>query len=138
MMTKREVYELCKTHFPNCGCGSPEGVARLIRDVLIGFKGDIDYEKMKAILPGVYGDNENFGEWFLLYVIDASGLIEHGCSVRGSWLTPKGKGFVAAIETYEDWEDLMQGTIEFECEGQDEVPHYEEGGGPVPNWNGAP
>lgn len=113
-MTKHEFYACCDKHIVFCGCGCPDEVATLIRDVLIAFKNGNPYDDVKALLPGVYSDSKaNYAEWFLIYQLDSYGLLEHGVSIRGSWLTPLGKEFVVALETYEEWLPLMTGRVGF-------------------------
>jgi hypothetical protein len=140
MMTKKQVYEFCQEHLPNCGCGAPDETMALIRSVLIACKGSETWDALKKLLPGVYSEPNNFAEWFLLYVLDHCDLIDHGTTVRCPWLTTKGESFVAAIESYPDWSDLMTGNIGFESDprkGTINLPVYtslDRKYVPVPGW----
>jgi hypothetical protein len=109
-MTRQELRVFLNEWF--CGCGSPESVARFVRDVLavydcrhghgLSLFNPDDRPKLKqlwadtdaavnALMPsdGV--------QYFVLYVLTHWDLLEHGGTVGGSWLTEKGKAVLAAL-----------------------------------------
>lgn len=105
MLSKKDIYEFWKANLPTCGCGAPDDTCEFIYKVLCGFADGSPYDTLKKILPGVYSGSDslekgadNYAEWFLLYRLDQIGLLEHGGSIRGSWLTDKGKELVAAMK----------------------------------------
>jgi len=50
------------------------------------------------------------GEWFLC-LLDKAGLIEHGSSIGGSWLTNKGIRLRDALNDESIWEEFMNDTV---------------------------
>ena len=43
--------------------------------------------------------------WFALYMVDGLGLIEHGCTICGSWLTDDGEVALAFLDIYgHEWD----------------------------------
>lgn len=103
-----------------CGCGLPEEVYGLIRDILTlapffeGYKtGQPNHEKVKALLGGSGAVFYGF-----LYWLDRAGLIEHGTSVGGSWLSGKGAHYLPLMRRH-GWDDV--GEAGFPHDG-DECP----------------
>lgn len=73
--------------FNFCGCGDSTRNLRYIKEQL---------EKInKGSVYEINEDNAVF--YFFLYWADKEELIEHGCSVGGSWLTDKGKEVLRLI-----------------------------------------
>jgi hypothetical protein len=89
-----------------CGCGSPDfrikfikGLLNLIND---RYEQDLPYEEYKKRLAELFGfkENENAKYYFngiqdgiIEFVLDQlneAGLLEHGSTVGGSWLSPYG------------------------------------------------
>jgi hypothetical protein len=81
-----------------CGCGYPESAYDLVRD-LLGLAPFYENSRWKVAesltgnIPGAYH--------IVLGALQRAGLIEHGSSLDGSWLTPKGKWCLAAMRTAE-------------------------------------
>lgn len=79
-----------------CGCGDPESAADSFREIMEMFQEDdrngytsvhVNYERFKAY-------SEKHGEgltYCILYWLTGMGLIEHGGSVGGSWMTDLGR-----------------------------------------------
>lgn len=102
-----------------CGCGNPEIVLTRIRDVLraianrsaawrgmpiMPLSNESDHsEYAKEQLAKTLGPDQAL-EYLMLYVLDAADLTEHGGSVGGSWLTPKGEELLAFLESHEEGE----------------------------------
>ena len=80
-----------------CGCGDPEGVQTWLQRVLETLKGEpfVGWPARQQVLRS----DPDASDLFVLYVLDAMGLTEHGGSVGGSWLTDKGRKFLADLET---------------------------------------
>lgn len=100
----------------SCGCGDPEAVVTLVRDVLTVIQQRWDDSKrfgplvfnnpelhaiykredeaLKALLPsdGLY--------YFVLYMLTHWDLLEHDGGVGGSWLTDKGKQALFALTAH--------------------------------------
>ena len=117
-----------------CGCGDPEGVLLWVLGVLEAFKDRSDenrklanaydenelfdteaeefrskaWSKNSAAIDDVL-DCKDCGEGavklFVLYQIDNLGLLEHGTSIGGSWLTDLGEKVLAAIQNKPWWQD---------------------------------
>lgn len=75
-----------------CGCGIPEEAYQAVLDML---KRAEDRKNGKLIL-----DNNNPHELFMAYILDHLGLLEHGSSIYGAWLTDKGKKMLEALEKF--------------------------------------
>lgn len=77
-----------------CGCGNPDDAYGALRDTLDAYDND-------EARGGWDGRVQRTKDWWaklgdgyahlLLYFIDAAGLLEHGGSVGGSWLSEDGK-----------------------------------------------
>jgi hypothetical protein len=83
-----------------CGCGRPETAWQVILDHLENgsLVGD-DWDKRTLVL--------NSGERYVVaYVLTTLGLLEHGGSVDGSWITPAGEQVRDFLREYGvDWID---------------------------------
>ena len=103
-----------------CCCGNPdEGFAALLESLKIRDSGDGSEaawkeraERIKTWAYKLGGNYEARGsgyDFLLLYFMDAAGLLEHGGSVGGSWLSDKGKAVLAFLEHYgtdpDEWPD---------------------------------
>jgi hypothetical protein len=80
--------------FGACGCGAPEDVAELLRDVLAAV--DLDegkFARLDELIP------QSGAQYWILYYVAHLGLTEHGGSVPG-WLTPRGKEVLAALRLH--------------------------------------
>ena len=65
----------------------------LVGDVLrLLSKPDRNYKEFESLIPN------NAMLLFILYYLDEKGLIEHGSSVYGSWLSPTGYDLLSDIE----------------------------------------
>jgi len=73
-----------------CGCGSAEHFAEESVRLLTDFATPMELRKNLAYDSEFY---ELLAHW-----IDSVGLIEHGTTVRGSWLTEKGKHVYEVIK----------------------------------------
>jgi hypothetical protein len=75
-----------------CGCGSSDELAQLAMNVLDNYALPHDERTLR-----VYDDMtlEVLAHW-----IDSKGLIEHGSSIGGSWLSPLGKVVHAELRKY--------------------------------------
>ncbi len=86
-----------------CGCGCPDECVDLLHKALKGYKARTDSEwedkSIENIVP-VYGKQDNLFAWWFLYTLSNLEIIEHGCSVRGCWLTEFGEELLRALDTY--------------------------------------
>jgi len=114
--------QLCHSDLKFCGCGDPESVYELVRDLLGLFQERSDaWERDRQEHPpfGQAGSDPARGIWqqikdligggdgtyyAVLYWLDGSGMIEHGGSVAGSWLTQKGQYYLSLMRMHE-WDD---------------------------------
>lgn len=89
-----------------CGCGAPETAADRLLGILRRIKESQEWTAhCKGPRPHEYGSevgvdpNQDEGlYWLLWYWIDDRGWIEHGSSVRGSWLTQEGERAIEVLE----------------------------------------
>jgi hypothetical protein len=84
---------------PGCGCGYLEQRMELLRQVL----------RDCPLYEGNKGRSYDspLGEW-LLCVADSSGLIEHGTTIQGSWITSRGKRLLAVLNDETAWARLIR------------------------------
>jgi hypothetical protein len=79
---------------PSCGCGSPRSIAGYVVACLKKYTDDSsrpDYEDLPAMFFLSWADHEDY--------------IEHGSTIRCSWLTDKGKELIRDLETVMKEED---------------------------------
>jgi hypothetical protein len=90
-----------------CACGAPEEALDLLQKVLATFhereisedEAGPKWKRFHEIIESLLGKPLHGGLfWSYLYTLDAAGLLEHGSNVSGSWLTPKGRDILAALE----------------------------------------
>lgn len=95
-----------ETWFSNnfCGCGQPEKAVCFLRELFSMFQENennmIDSDRCKEL-------EEKYNEGLVLYelyILTNMDFIEHGGSVYGSWLTPKGKLLREYFTIYSDEE----------------------------------
>ena len=75
-----------------CGCGAPEETREWLGKVMaiIGKRRTPEWASWDEVEATIQGDKSSL-TYFVLYVLDAMGLTEHGGSVGGCWLTEKGR-----------------------------------------------
>jgi hypothetical protein len=89
------LYKLTADDLRFCGCGCPEDAYNLVRDILALAPFRDHREELRALIGG--GD----GAFYLvLYVLDSAGLIDHGTSIDGSWITKKGSHYLALMQRH--------------------------------------
>lgn len=86
-----ELMEECKHFFYYeklgwCGCGCPEDAERCVLNLL---------SEIKVKTADVYADDLLL---CLAYTLDHAGLLEHGTSIGGAWLTEEGKMYLYLLE----------------------------------------
>lgn len=81
-----------------CGCGYPQAAYDLVRDLLglIPFYEDERWKAAEALTGNIPGAHH-----IVLGAMERAGLIEHGSSQTGAWLTEKGRWCLAAMRTAE-------------------------------------
>lgn len=103
--------QLCKMGF--CDCGSKKGVAFMIRDILRAIENRTNnydvmdtekaYELFDEEINEILGfSRENVVFEFILHTLNAVDILEHGSSVRGSWLTDYGREILCAFDIVGD------------------------------------
>ena len=96
-----------------CSCGRPDGISFMIRDVLRVIENKrLNYEIMsfeeyydvfnKELVEIIGFDSNHIAFEFILHVLNAAGLLEHGSGVGGSWLTEYGRDILCAFEIVKD------------------------------------
>lgn len=87
-----------------CGCGNPEAAYDLVRDLLslMPLYEDARWRTAEALTGNIPGAHH-----IVLGAMERAELIEHGTSLHGAWLTPKGEWCLAAMRTAEH-DDLNQ------------------------------
>jgi hypothetical protein len=84
---------------PSCGCGDPASIGRYVKDMLTKFvprpgePKNLDYWNKVSY--------EDLPTMFFLSWADHEGFIEHGTTIRCSWLTERGIQLLADIEEIE-------------------------------------
>ena len=85
-----------------CGCGAPEDSLRYIRDCLRHIANLKQVHEKQATYEAWGNEGKELmgrAEYFTRYVLDQKGLTEHGTSIKGAWLTDKGREILADIDT---------------------------------------
>jgi len=86
-----------------CGCGSPERTQEVIKLVLEAHSIK-DYKCRMEALSNIcdvdINKNANYDGLiqFVLYILDSHGILEHGSSIGGAWLTEKGKALLELLQ----------------------------------------
>lgn len=84
-----------------CGCVGDEPIAKA-RDVMKDLdRTDDNWIRWDELVARHFGGDEAYG-YFVLQYLDRRGLVEHGTSIRSSWLTEKGKECLEAMEWREN------------------------------------
>jgi len=94
-----------------CGCGNPEDIMQLIKDLLnqISHKWDNEktYEERQEEIIKIFNFNGKVNHAvydFILNYLDIVGLLEHGGSIGGSWLTERGKVILKLMNQVDGFE----------------------------------
>lgn len=96
-----------------CGCGNPEAVYVLVRDLLALAP---FYENQAAVRERIGTSQDDAARYVVLYVLDGAGLTEHGSSIAGAWLTAKGRHYLPLMRRHE-YDDLDE--VGFPHDGED-------------------
>ena len=93
-----------------CGCGIPENTWEVIHHILSIrlLAREMDYSEIKKMYKDELhldadDDLQHGSLQFILYILDDCGLVEHGSSVGGCWLTELGKMYLTVLD---EWFDL--------------------------------
>jgi|GEM_PF-3381572 len=100
--TKADYLYIGVLHF--CGCGDPASVGAYVKDMLL------KHVKQTNSDDSACWDNTHYEDlptMFFLYWADNEDFIEHGSTIRCSWMTKKG-------------DELLRDLMEVEKEGQNE------------------
>lgn len=93
-----------------CGCGQPEGAAKSLLELLEMFPLYNSQQEFQNWMPTDWGQR-----YLFLYAIDhIAEWIEHGGSVGGSWLTPRGEAVRAALRR-EQKSDVFESLFDMRC-----------------------
>ncbi|WP_069625316.1 hypothetical protein [Streptomyces niveus] len=89
-----------------CGCGNPEATYDLVRDLLglAPLYEEGRWQTAEALTGNIPGASH-----IVLGAMERAELIEHGSSLRGAWLTPKGEWCLAAMRAAEFGDFDQQG-----------------------------
>ena len=91
-----------------CGCGNPELAYKAVHEML---KRSSSKEESTITCAMDNDDTAIPYIYFMAYVLDSLGFLEHGSSIRCSWLTEKGENLLKALEVLEkydyDFEDAL-------------------------------
>jgi len=89
------LYKVLHNDMPFCGCGDPGSADRLVIGLLAVFA-DRQPDRVRRV-EELIGGSEG-AQQIVLAAIDHAGLIDHGSSVWGSWLTERGKWVLWAVD----------------------------------------
>lgn len=109
----QHLYKILVNDLPACGCGNPETAYALVHELLkLAPFYEHSYDEIAGLIgtPGAYH--------LVLGSLDEAGLIEHGGGIGGSWLTPKGKWCLEALNSVADLEAVLDQPAG--------LPHYPE------------
>jgi len=90
-----------------CGCGNPDEGYDALLETLRAYDEGGDRKAWAYARGGNWEGPGSGYDMLILYFLNAHGLMEHGGSVGGSWLTDKGKKVRAFLEEWgtdpDDW-----------------------------------
>ena len=72
---------------PSCGCGDPASIGKYVKDMLLKHVKQTDSKDYSCWDITQY---EDLPVMFFLSWADREGYIEHGTTIRGSWMTKRG------------------------------------------------
>ncbi|MFJ4988802.1 hypothetical protein ACIP9H_34000 [Streptomyces sp. NPDC088732] len=96
-----------------CACGDPDTARVLVRDLLALAP---FHEHPRAEVVALIGTEGAFH--LVLTMLENVGLIDHGFTLNGSWLTDKGRWYLQALQQIDDWSVIDAdgiGSPEHEC-----------------------
>jgi hypothetical protein len=109
----RELDRFVFSKLPLCGCGDPESILELYRDILRHRRAVSDADDWRPLndeWTKFWDSKDETLMWLALYTLDHADLIEHGGGVRASWLTGSGYRFLELLEHYgcdvDEWNEL--------------------------------
>ena len=97
-----------------CGCGTPEDTYEIIRKILtIRFEWQsrkTSYEEViRRYKDDLKLDSNNSSHYgilqFVMYILDHNGILEHGSSIGGCWLTNLGEMYLTVLNAWYDREE---------------------------------
>ena len=82
-----------------CGCGLPEEVRAWLLGIMTALakRGGGTWTEHSEMVATIGADPDMIF-YFVMYVLDAMGLTEHGGSVGGAWLTDKGRQLLVELQ----------------------------------------
>ena len=89
-----------------CGCGLPEEAFDLVRD-LLGLAPFYQSEDVRDQVAALCGTGP--ARHMALSMLTNADLLEHGGGIDGSWLTDKGRWYLGALRTVDDWDEIAVG-----------------------------
>jgi hypothetical protein len=133
---RNHLYALFVDHVIGCGCNQPGAAYELVRGILdlTPFYEDGNWRKVQALI----GTDGAFQ--IVLGVLTDADLLEHGGSMGGSWITPKGE-YVRELMRRYPW-DSTDGDDSIDPDGVDDSGYPEcyvtKNGCPPEHWLAPP
>ena len=116
MLTEELASFFANDIFGLCGCGNPEDTWEVIRRVLRirSEARERDYYEIKQMYKDeLHLDNDDDIDHgvlqFILYILDNNGLVEHGGSIGGCWLSELGKMYLTVLDAWCELEAREEG-----------------------------
>ena len=119
-MTKDEaeqiLYNMYFDELQLCGCGAPDNVLVMIKEVLNALNRQDSSERREVLFKTLGFEATSLDELttiqygmykFILDVLDNAEIIEHGSSIHGAWLTKHGLEILQAFELVDDLDIIM-------------------------------
>lgn len=100
---------------PSCGCGIPDEIAEVVHWTLTMFgldpdtRDDAATDSFKRWLGNNAGGLREVMFWVFLSALDDKGLLEHGTTIRYSWLTDTGRAFLDFLNEHGPYSDAWPG-----------------------------
>ncbi len=88
---------------PTCGCGDPESVCELVHWTLEMFAHEWTDERTDFMIRALGMEGEGTRDamfWAFIGWFHDKNLIEHGTTVRGGWLTDRGRELLAFLNEH--------------------------------------
>jgi hypothetical protein len=100
------LYRIVYEDLGMCGCGWPDEGLATVHELLVAFNDDDWQQRQAAITRLLPKDGVRH---IVLSTLDHAELMEHGSSILGAWLTPRGKWWLYAVETVGGIDKVMSG-----------------------------
>ena len=96
-MKTEDIQSILDDHFGNCGCSETK---LLVNDLILLLENQAEEIETRVKYDKLFTSKTLF--YVLAGILSDLNFIEHGTSIRCSWITKKGKEFLAQLKSYKN------------------------------------